>query len=162
MTKTLLLEIRLHSETAAWKQVCQKTYFQTKNTNLGKFGRDLQFKMLVYLMAFWFIIRAFCLLCGRLAYFMFFGNFFPFWYVVPWKIWQPCKSQKRLISCQVSPDYIQNILLHKSAHMTRRKLTITTALQRKNTSASLYVYRWPGFEPTVSCGSWKNQYMKYL
>jgi hypothetical protein len=32
-------------------------YFQTKNPNFGKFWRDLQWKMLVYLMSVWSILR---------------------------------------------------------------------------------------------------------
>jgi hypothetical protein len=32
---------------------------------------------MVYFMAIWYILGSF-------------GNFSPFWYVVPWKIWQPC------------------------------------------------------------------------
>jgi hypothetical protein len=34
-------------------------YFQTKNPNLGKFWRDLDWKMLIYFMAIWNILRAF-------------------------------------------------------------------------------------------------------
>jgi hypothetical protein len=44
-----------------YKQGCRMAYFQTKNYNLGKFWRDLKWKMLVYVMA-----RVFSLLhCRR-------------------------------------------------------------------------------------------------
>jgi hypothetical protein len=66
-------------------------YFKTKNPNLGNFGRVLQWKMLVYVFyghvvyftAIWYILWTFGIICGK------FGIFFPFWYVVPGKIWQP-------------------------------------------------------------------------
>jgi hypothetical protein len=44
-------------------------YFQTKNTNLGKFWRVLQRKMLVYIMAIWSILRPF-------------GIFMTIWYIL--------------------------------------------------------------------------------
>jgi hypothetical protein len=81
--------------------------FRTKNTNLGKFWRALDVKMLIY---FW----PFGIFYGHLEYFMdiwnilwtfgtFYGQFydhlvhfvliwyifFQFWYHVPRKIWQP-------------------------------------------------------------------------
>jgi hypothetical protein len=43
---------------------------------LGKFWSDLQRKILVYFMAI-------CFFCGNLV------HFYPFWYIVPRKIWQP-------------------------------------------------------------------------
>jgi hypothetical protein len=60
-------------------QVCQMVYFQTKNPNLGKFWRVLQWKLLahfcrlVYFTAIWYILWSF-------------DMFPPFWYVVPSKI----------------------------------------------------------------------------
>jgi hypothetical protein len=44
--------------------------FQTKNTNLGKFWRVLQWKMLLYFMAIWSILPQFGIFCGHLVYFM--------------------------------------------------------------------------------------------
>jgi hypothetical protein len=38
------------------QQGCQMVYFRTKNRNLGKFWRTLQWKMLVYFMDFWSIL----------------------------------------------------------------------------------------------------------
>jgi hypothetical protein len=65
--------------------------FQTKNPNLGKLWRVLQWKMLVYFMDTWSILRSFGIhilwtfgiVRGNLVYFP------PFWYFVPRKIWQP-------------------------------------------------------------------------
>jgi hypothetical protein len=57
-------------------QGCQVAYFKTKNTNLFKFCKALQWMMLVYFMDSWSILWPF-------------GIFLPFWYVVPRKIWQP-------------------------------------------------------------------------
>jgi hypothetical protein len=45
------------------KQGCQMAYFQTQNTNLGKFWRVLQWKMFVYLWPFGIFY-------GHLVYFM--------------------------------------------------------------------------------------------
>jgi hypothetical protein len=75
-------------------------YFKTKNPNLGKFWRVLQWKVLVYFMAIWSILWLFGI--GILwlfgigilwPYGIDYGNLlhFPqFWYVLPRKIWQPC------------------------------------------------------------------------
>jgi hypothetical protein len=56
---------------------CQIAYFQTKNPNLGKFWKALQWEMLVYVIATWSIY-------GHLVYFValwyilwLFGTFFP-------------------------------------------------------------------------------------
>jgi hypothetical protein len=56
------------------EQGCQMVCFQSKNPNLGKFWRVLQR----------YILWTFGIVRGNLAY------FFPFWYFVPRKIWQPC------------------------------------------------------------------------
>jgi hypothetical protein len=46
---------------------CQMVYFQTKNPNLGKFGRVLQWKMLLYFMDTWSISRSFVISNGHLV-----------------------------------------------------------------------------------------------
>jgi hypothetical protein len=59
------------------EQGCQMAYFQTKNPNLGKFWRVLQWKMLVYLMTFWSTyftaignnLWPFGIFCSHLVYF---------------------------------------------------------------------------------------------
>jgi hypothetical protein len=49
--------------------------FQTKNPNLGKFWRVLEWKMLVYFMTIWNILGPFGIIYDRLV------KFFAFWYV---------------------------------------------------------------------------------
>jgi hypothetical protein len=58
--------------------------FQTKNSNLDKFGRALDWKMLIYFMAIWNILQTFGIFYRHLEYFTdvwynlcSFGNFFP-------------------------------------------------------------------------------------
>jgi hypothetical protein len=69
---------------------CQMIYFQTKNTNLGKFWRALHWKILVNFMAIWYILVPFGIFYGYLIHFVLsLVHFAPFWYVVPRKIWQP-------------------------------------------------------------------------
>jgi hypothetical protein len=48
-------------------------YFQTKNPNLGKFWRVLQWNMLAYFMDIWSILRSIGIFCGNLVYFSHFG-----------------------------------------------------------------------------------------
>jgi hypothetical protein len=55
------------------RQGCQMVYFQTKNPNLGKFWRALEWKMLVYFMVIWNILRPFRIYYGHLV----------IWYISP-------------------------------------------------------------------------------
>jgi hypothetical protein len=78
-------------------QGCQMVYFQTKNPNLGKFWRVLQWKTLVY-MSTWYILRPFWYIYGRLIYFMviwyIYGRliyFMVIWYIFPFLV---CCSKK--------------------------------------------------------------------
>jgi hypothetical protein len=48
-------------------QGCQMVCFQTKNANLGKFWKVLQWKMLVYFMDTWYILWSFVIFYGRLV-----------------------------------------------------------------------------------------------
>jgi hypothetical protein len=59
------------------KQGCQMVYFQTKNPNLGKFWRALEWKMLVYFMTIWNILRQFGITYGR------FVKVVVIWYILP-------------------------------------------------------------------------------
>jgi hypothetical protein len=73
------------------KQGWQMVYFQNNNPNFGKFRRALEWKMLVYFMSIWDILqRAIWYIYGTLVILWSFGIFFPFWYIVWRKIWQPC------------------------------------------------------------------------
>jgi hypothetical protein len=72
------------------KQGCQMVYFQTKNTNLGKIWRALEWKMLLHFMTIWNIFWSFWnnlwpfgIVCGHLVYFSRFGR------VWTKRIWQP-------------------------------------------------------------------------
>jgi hypothetical protein len=51
--------------------------FRTKNPNSGKFWRALEWKMLVYFMVVWNILRAFGIFYGH------FGTVAVIWYVFP-------------------------------------------------------------------------------
>jgi hypothetical protein len=53
------------------------SYFLTKNPNLGKFWKVLQWKMLLYYMAIRSIFQPFGKFYGHLVY------FYPFWYILP-------------------------------------------------------------------------------
>jgi hypothetical protein len=77
-------------------QGCQMVSFQTKNPNLGKFWKALDWKMLKYFRAIWNIFTdiwdilwPFGTFCVHLVHFS------RFWYYVPRKIWQPCFPPSR-------------------------------------------------------------------
>jgi hypothetical protein len=55
------------------EQGCQMVHFRTKNPNLGKFCRVLQWKMFVYFTAIWYILRPFGMLVGHFDMFSRFG-----------------------------------------------------------------------------------------
>jgi hypothetical protein len=57
-------------------QGCQIVYFQTKNPNLSIFWMVLQWKILVYIMAIWYILWQFGIFCGHLEYFNRFGTLY--------------------------------------------------------------------------------------
>jgi hypothetical protein len=61
-------------------------YLHTKNAHLGIFldGLGMQNVGIFYCYLFFY---------GRLVYFVVISYFFPFLYVVPRKIWQPCPSR---------------------------------------------------------------------
>jgi hypothetical protein len=59
------------------KQGCQIVYFQNKNPNLGKFWRALEWKMLLYFMTIWNILRPFDITYGRWV------QFLAIWYIFP-------------------------------------------------------------------------------
>jgi hypothetical protein len=67
-------------------------FSKTKHPNLGKFWRVLQWRTLVYFIAFGLFciqllyLGSFWTFCGHLVYFS------TLWYAVPRKIWQPCSK----------------------------------------------------------------------
>jgi hypothetical protein len=68
-------------------QGCQMAYFPTKYPDLGKFRSVLQWNMLVYYSAIWYIWYMVWLFSVPFWYVL--VCFGMFWYVVPRKIWQP-------------------------------------------------------------------------
>jgi hypothetical protein len=51
-------------------QGCQMVYFQTKNPDLGKFKRTLDWKMLIYFMVIWNILETFGIFYDHLVHFL--------------------------------------------------------------------------------------------
>jgi hypothetical protein len=79
-------------------------YFKTKNSNLGKFWRAIEWKMLVYVTAIWHTLWPFAKMYGHLVKCMVIGKMYghlvkcmviwcslwSFGMFGPRKIWQPC------------------------------------------------------------------------
>jgi hypothetical protein len=82
-------KIKATRPTVTHVQGCQMVYFQIKNHNLGNLWRSLDWKMLMYLMAF----GKFTDICDILGpfgtFYVHLVHFFRFWYHVPRKNWQP-------------------------------------------------------------------------
>jgi hypothetical protein len=72
---------------------------QKKNI-LNNFWSVLEWKML-YFMSNWYILCSFGTFYVHLAYLLviWYLDFFPFWYVVPRKIWQPCPQISGCCCC---------------------------------------------------------------
>jgi hypothetical protein len=100
-----LFSLRLHAKfrgsSPTIVQGCQMVCFQTKNSDLGKFWRVLQWKILVYFIAIWSILRPFGIFCGN-----YIGIFFPVW------IFWTKKNLATLQSCLWNPNSLlfQNVL----------------------------------------------------
>jgi hypothetical protein len=62
----------INSRLARWQ-----AYFQTKNPNLGKFWRVLQWKMSIHVRAIWYIVPPFGIFYGRWVYSL------VIWYIFP-------------------------------------------------------------------------------
>jgi hypothetical protein len=100
--------------------------FPTKIPNLDKFRRVLQWKMMVYFMDAWSVLRSFCyilwtfgIIRGNLVY------FFPFWYFVPRKSGNPDDDQSK--SSKRSSDLFlaksSNYELHTHTHTQANKVS---------------------------------------
>jgi hypothetical protein len=70
---------------------CQMVCFQTKNPNLDKFWRVLLWKMLVYFMTIWSILRPLEILYGHLVYFV------VIWYIFPVLVFWTKKNLATLV-----------------------------------------------------------------
>jgi hypothetical protein len=63
---------------AWWDQGCQMVCFQTKNPNLGKFWRVLDWVRFIYFTAIWKILSIFEIFHDQLVHFVFIWYIFPF------------------------------------------------------------------------------------
>jgi hypothetical protein len=138
-----------------FNQGCQMVCFQTKNPNLGKFWRIVDWKMLKYFMAIWNI-------------FWTFGIFMTIWYILcslgtlflalvycTKKIWQPCFQPS---PCQ---SYTTNV--HRnSLWITRSWVRLPTECEFLGALGNVHCYRV--FLRTlisllVKHFNWKKQYI---
>jgi hypothetical protein len=71
-----------------WKQGCQLVHFQTKKSHLGKFWRVLQWKILVYFIAIWSILRSIGIFYDHLVWYV-----VVVWYIFPVLV---CCTKKNL------------------------------------------------------------------
>jgi hypothetical protein len=63
-------KVNQHESSEACGQLgCQTVGFKTQNPNLGKFWRALEWKMLVYVMVIWNILRSVGIFYGHLGIF---------------------------------------------------------------------------------------------
>jgi hypothetical protein len=67
----------LHKLHTYVSQGCQMVCFQTKSRHLGKFWRVLPWKILVYIMTIWSILRPLEIFYGDLVYFVVIWYLFP-------------------------------------------------------------------------------------
>jgi hypothetical protein len=85
---------------------------------LGKFWRVLQWKMLVYFMAIWSILRPFFVYFTALWYI--FWPFGKFWFIEPLKIWQPCSGCQMLFwfeTFESEPSFVSKRLKNTKSGM---------------------------------------------
>jgi hypothetical protein len=96
-------------------QGCQMVFFQIQYPDLVIFWWDVEWKILIYVKAIWYILWSFGIFYVYLVYFMsiwyilwLFGIYPPFWYITPRKILQPCQY--------VVKEWILNTLEHRLWH----------------------------------------------
>jgi hypothetical protein len=106
------------SEPPCRDQGCQMVYFQTKNSNLGKFCRALNWKMLIYFMVIWNILRAFGMVNYCLVHFMF------IWYIFPVLVSCTKKNLASLVGTGSESFYLSHavtqILISRECHRAAR------------------------------------------
>jgi hypothetical protein len=85
----------------ACKQSCQMVYFQTKNPNLCKFWRVLNWKLLIYFIAIWNIYR-------HLGYFMtiWYAHLVFIWYIFPVLVSCTMKNLATLLASRFAHNYL--------------------------------------------------------
>jgi hypothetical protein len=70
--------------------------FANPKSRFGKILEGLATEVVGILYGHWSIIKLFDIVCGYFGIFYdYLVNFFPFWYVVPRKIWQPRLEYER-------------------------------------------------------------------
>jgi hypothetical protein len=96
--------------------------FQTKNPILGKFWRDLKWKILVFFMAIWFIVWPFGLLNGHLVYSMAIWSFYSHlvYFIVIWYIF-PCTKKK---SGNPAPVALARLFIKQCDQMGRNSVIL--------------------------------------
>jgi hypothetical protein len=82
----------------AYNPGCQMVSFQTKNPNLGKYWRALDWKMLIYFMAIWNILQTFGIFYDQLVHFGF------IWYIFPVLVSCPKKNLATLLTIRDQLD----------------------------------------------------------
>jgi hypothetical protein len=124
-------------------QGCQMVCFQTKNPYLGKFWRTLDWKMLAYCIAICIIFGdlGYCMTMGYILYS--FRTFFRFWYHVPRKVWQPCRSSS------VTTLRSESESKAESDHQARKSLSLATGYISIQTN-HLEKFSWPTSGATLS------------
>jgi hypothetical protein len=86
------------------EQGCQMVYFQPKNQKLGKFGRALNWKILVYFMDIWKILWPFGIFNGLLViYIVLFGIFPP--------VWVHCMTNDEYLATLLQNVFLSSFLL---------------------------------------------------
>jgi hypothetical protein len=124
-------------------------YFQTKNSNLVKFCRALEWKMSVYFMVIWYIFCPF-------GYVVPIWYFSPFWFIVSRKIWQPWYTyvQERTFVFS-GPNWIMQNCLEQIETVKHKFLRCSKPITDKS---------WRAFWlfPTVDfCGQLKNPFFVF-
>jgi hypothetical protein len=97
-------------------QGCQMVCFQTKIPNLGKFGMDLDWKMLIYFMLIWYILQI-------LGYFIttYLVHFVFIWYIFP--VWVSC-TKKNLATQLLSLNNVRCCITHKIPIPVKQTFTL--------------------------------------
>jgi hypothetical protein len=112
-------------------------YFQTKNINLGKIRRALEWKMLSYFMTIWNILLQFCILYSRVVEFVgsYLVYFCRFGMLGPRKIWQPCSCLQKFEGTLLLENSIFSMPVATAA-------TTTTTFSRTNDTTNVRNFLW--------------------
>jgi hypothetical protein len=86
--------------------------FQNKNPNWGKLCRAIDWKMFIYFMAIWIILRTFGILYDHLV------NFVLIWYIVPLLV--PCTKKNLAILIRIFSGFQKKFLIGQS--ITEKKV----------------------------------------